>query len=161
MRRFLFSLAAMGLCGAAFVVACSSDDSTASGTDGGGGDTGVADNYVPPQDSGKKDAGTDAAGPCQTCSDFLENGPTGTACTDNGPPSSAQLINDFFFGCMCDVDGGGCTATCGTTCTAFTAPTDDCITCFSSTCSAQLAACSADGVDAGPTVDAGDGGDGG
>lgn len=158
-RALLVTVGALGVCAAFAISACSSDDSTGTTTDAGGTDS-AADTSVK-VDSGPKDSGggTDS-GPCQTCSNFLLIGPQGTACT-TGSPSSADLIHQFFDECMCDVDGGGCYVTCGTTCTEFTNPDDNCVNCFSATCSAQLAACAADGADGGTTSDGGDGGDGG
>lgn len=158
MRKLVLAFGISGLTAAIALVACSSDDSgSTGGTDAGSGADSTADVFVPPKDSGTKDSGA----ACQTCSNFLVIGPQGTPCTDNGPPSSADLINAFF-NCFCNPDGGGCYTRCGTTCTEFTNPTDDCVACFSSTCSAEVAACEADGTDAGPPNDAGsDGGDGG
>jgi hypothetical protein len=159
MRRFLFAVAALSLCGAAAITACSSDDSSGTTTtDAGGTDSGTTDVFTPPTDTGVQDTGTKA---CQTCSSFLSVGPAGQPCT-TGSPSSADLITAFYTNCMCASDGGGCFASCGATCTSFANPDETCVTCFSSTCGSQLAACEADGTDAGPQdTDAGDAGDGG
>jgi hypothetical protein len=148
---------------AAFI-ACSSDSGGTSSTPNPDGS--VADSASDGQsavDSSKADAGADSAPvACQSCSDFLENGPGAAgACETNGPPSSKQLIKAWFTDCVCNQDAGaaGCFAECADTCSAFTAPSDACQTCFSSVCGASLSACAADGADAGPITDAG--GDGG
>jgi len=161
MRKLFFSLSSVTVCGAALFVGCSSssDSTTTPGADSGA-DAVTADTYVPPKDGSTTDTGVDAGGGCQTCSDFIINGPGALPQCTTGSPSSADLVNDWV-GCVCNTDGGaGCGLTsCSATCASGSAPSSDCQTCIGSQCGAQTSACLADGVDAGPNLDAGDGGD--
>ena len=147
----------LGALGVANFAACSSDDSSpATGSDASSSDTGVvADNYVPPKDSG---GGVDS-GACVYCGYFLVNGPgTATPCH----AESNDLFNTWA-DCLCNTDGGrGCgLSDCVDTCTTGVAPDTTCQTCIGSQCGPETAACANDGTDAGTTDDAGDGGDGG
>ncbi|MEO8797769.1 MAG: hypothetical protein ABI551_07790 [Polyangiaceae bacterium] len=153
------------------MVACSGDDDNNAqpGVDSGTPDTSV----TPPTDSGPgKDGSTPDSGPpvaCATCSQILAKGlaAAGTPCAQS-LPIVLSLVD-----CTCKADpithvatdGGACdndsgTGECGDLCTTpTTVPSSACQVCAATNCKPQIAACAADGADAG-TLDAGDGGDG-
>lgn len=177
MRKIYLCFAAIGsMAIMGGIAACSSDDST------GGGpttDSGTADTYVPPTDSGgpKDSGGGTDAGPCvhcaelitgegaltNACADSLNLALTAIACTCANPPSGTGEG-------LCDVDSGTLSADGGPgACAAFcaspttTLPDNTCIGCGATNCTAAFTACEEDTshpADAG-TGDAGDAGDGG
>ena len=174
MRKIFLLLGVVGISamGASFA-ACSSDDSTATP----GVDSGTADTYVPPTDSGPGNDGSIPpvdAGPCTHCAQLLEGkGTVSTAC----PASLALAFTAIKCACAssaagagagkCDIgsdagysDGGApCAAYCPNAATEVPNPT--CQQCGIDKCSDSFVACvqdtdGTDAVDAGP--DSGDGG---
>jgi hypothetical protein len=158
-----FGLVGLGAMSASFA-ACSSsssDDST-SGTDSGT-DTSVATDTGAPDGSTPVDAGA-----CATCSQTLQFGlAAGSPCAASVPVLSALLS------CVCSTnpltaasgeglcdeadagdagDGGGPSAACSDLCAnaaTGAVPTSACRGCAADNCSDEVAACAADGADAG------------
>jgi hypothetical protein len=87
---------------------------------------------------------------CASCGDYLTGVSSADPCMDDGPPSSAQLLEDVSQ-CICVT---GCSAECGTACDGSDAPSDACYDCIYSTCEAPLEACAG-----GPIEPGGGGGD--
>ena len=175
MRKMYFvfgAVASMAL--ASGMVACSGDDddnTVTPGTDSGTADTSTTPDTGIADTGTKPDTGTVA---CATCSEILAKGlsSAGTPC-DTALPLVLKLVD-----CTCNkdpltmkaTDGGYCDndsgmGECGDLCTdpTHTVPSSACQGCAADQCTAELAACAADGTDGGiPTnPDAGDGGDGG
>ncbi len=154
MRRWIISIAvSAGVC-AAYMAGCGGDDTTPVSTkDASSNDvvtTPVADS-APVQDTGPYDSGS-----CISCAQAVATGPF-NVCTDNGPPSSEDLVNTLNL-CVCDTDAG-CGAACAATCSdPRNPPTAECQACFPVNCGPQLNTCLADGTDAGAKTDAGDAG---
>lgn len=162
-----FGLVGLGAMSASFA-ACSSssgDDSGVTGTDSGS-DTSVATDTGTGTDTGT----TTDSGACAVCSQTLQSGlAAGSPCATSIPVLSALLD------CVCnpnpltgassasgglcdepadagDAGDGGPSAACSDLCTnaaTGAVPTADCRTCASDNCSAEVAACAADGVDGG------------
>lgn len=144
----MLSAAALAFC----LVGCGDDDggSGGGGTAGGGtgGDTGTGNSGT----GGSGNSGTGAAGGstggggggtgCQTCSEFQDdpNPDSDNLCTDNGPPSSAEIYTDVIT-CICT---NVCTTECADSACAATpsAPMagDACDMCLDNL-TAILAAC--------------------
>lgn len=74
---------------------------------------------------------------CSSCSDFITGVSSEIPCSDDGPPSSYSLYNDFI-DCVCVT---GCSAECGNACNGLEDPTDACYSCLNTTCDPQIQAC--------------------
>jgi len=118
----------------------------------------VVDSASPPVDSGDSGAASDAAASydvasvCVGCASRLSvNGPLAPTCTNDGPPSSHQLLDDWG-DCLCVTST--CAATCAVCSNGQAAVTQACINCGQQACPSQYAACAADTE--GFTGDAGD-----
>lgn len=159
-----FGLVGLGAMSASFA-ACSSSSSSDDSAAGGdsGTDTSVATDTGAPDTSTTTDAGA-----CAVCSATLQSGlAAGSPCATSIPILSALLS------CVCTTnpltgvasDGGGlcddtadagadastsaaCSDLCANAATGAV-PTADCRTCAADNCSAEIAACAADGADGG------------
>lgn len=79
-------------------------------------------------------------GPCATCFEVVTGQAMGSdICTDDGPPSSAELL-DAMMACACE---GNCAAECGPNLCATGAPEGECQTCLLSDtgCGPEASAC--------------------
>ena len=74
---------------------------------------------------------------CASCADYLTGVSSADPCIDDGPPSSAQLLDDVSQ-CICVT---GCSAECGAACDGLEDPSDACYNCIDSACNAPLEAC--------------------
>lgn len=76
-------------------------------------------------------------GDCLKCASAFAPGTSGELCTDDGPPSSAELV-DAVKTCSCET---GCAAECGASACAGQPPDDACFACMNATCGDEIAAC--------------------
>lgn len=113
------------------------------GTGGGGANTGGSTGGAT-GGTGGSTGGTGGSTGCMTCADFITNGSdTSMLCTDNGPPSSADLYNALG-DCTCN---GACATPCGANVCVGDSPDADCVSCIQDTvagCGNEYNECSND-----------------
>jgi len=81
----------------------------------------------------------DESGGCFSCIQALTQQQPDRLCTDDGPPTSKQIYDDFQ-ACVCGA-ATGCLDACGADACAGMAPSDICRDCIETTCAAQSQAC--------------------
>jgi len=82
----------------------------------------------------------DDSGGCLSCLQAITQQKPERLCTDDGPPSSKEIYDDFQ-ACACDASPAGCFAACSDSVCGGAGPTEACRDCLDTTCAVQGKAC--------------------